>query len=241
MDHDHLIGRTITATLTGQGTTITGTLRPDRTAHVHVIDLGDGTEVMVHPDQTNIEEVTSPPSASGRRHLLADHMDTITDSDWAHSRAIHEAAHAVIGMIASLSLEEVWVGTGQSTRVGGQARFAPGNPQALAVHLTAGPEAQRRCVAALGYGSLVQAAVEVLAGQGDHATILTRIGEGHVIWPAQANRDAQTLLSTPAVWAAIQEVSDALLKQGSLDGSAVQEMIGDPGGLAEHQIWIPNL
>lgn len=240
MAPDHLIGRTVTATLP-QGTTITGTLRADRTAHVHVIDLGNGAEIMVHPDQTTIEEVNAPHSPNGRRHILADYQDKITDDDWTATRAIHEAAHAVIGTIVGLTLTEVWVGARRQGRIGGEARFESGSPQALAVHLMAGPIAQTKAVADLGYEPLVQAAVEGLSGQGDHATIDTRLAEGHVIWQAQADRDARVLLDTPSVWSAVKVVADALLVRGRLDGAAVRGLVGDPKELTRHEAWLPDL
>ncbi|WP_433701769.1 hypothetical protein [Nocardiopsis sp. CA-288880] len=234
------MGQTVTVTLTNR-TAIIGTLRPDRTEHVHVIDIGDGSEVMVRPDQATIEEVAAPQSTSGRRHIFADHQDKVSDTDWATTRAIHEAAHAVIGMIVGLTLKEVWVKTGRHGGVGGEARFDPGPPQALAVHLTAGPMAQARAVAELGYEPLVQAAVEGLAGQGDRATITTRLAEGHVIWRSQAQRDAQALLDSPEVWGVICSVGRALVGEGRLSGADVRAVIGEPCDLTRHRIWLPSL
>lgn len=240
MGLDHLIGRTVTATLPA-GTTITGILRPPHTTQVHVIDIGGGDQIMLHPEQANLEEVTAPTSTTGRRHILADYQAKVTDTDWATSRAIHEAAHAVVGMAAGLTLETVWVEAGRSGRVGGEARFEPGVPQALAVHLVAGPAAQAKALAELGYEPLVQAAVEGLAGQGDHATIATRLAEGHVIWKARAERDARALLGTPEVWKAVRLTAEALLERGSLTEAQVRSLIGDPAQLASRPVWIPDL
>ncbi|MEU0236758.1 hypothetical protein ABZ234_03640 [Nocardiopsis sp. NPDC006198] len=228
----------MTVTL-ANGTTITGTLCPDRTEYVHVIDIG-GAEVMVRPDQATIKEVTAP-QANGRRHVFADHQDKITDEDWATTRAVHEAAHAVIGMIVGLTLKEVWVETGRRATVGGEARFEPGVPQALAVHLMAGPMAQAKAVAERGYDPLVQASVESLAGQGDHATINTRLAEGHVIWLSQAQRDAQALLDSPEVWQAICSASRALANKERLSGADVRALIGEPRDLTCHRAWLPGL
>src|SRR5690606_8686903 len=122
MNAHPLVGHRVTANVTGSTVSVTGTLQPVRTEPVHPIDLGGGAEILVAPDRVTIEEDTAPRAGDGRR-FLADFQDKISDEDWSAARAVHEAAHAVVGMVLGMTVEVAWVGTSRTDRAGGQDRF----------------------------------------------------------------------------------------------------------------------
>lgn len=222
---------------------ITGTLRlPESCCGLYPIDLGGGTEVLLHPEQvTRIDKLDQAPRGSNGGHILADHQSQITDDDWVDSKAVHEATHAVIAMIVGLEVKVAWVSTDRTAHVGGGVSFTSGGDvQLSAVHLLAGPLAHARRVAELGYGHLAQAAVDLLGGQGDRGRLADWENQGLIVWRSQAQRDAEILLDTPTVWESISIVAAAMIDRDRLNDSDIRALIGDPRHLTDHQPWHPN-
>lgn len=244
-DHHHLTGQAVVVALTNGTTTITGTLLAEHGAEgEHIIDIGGGAEIRVHPEQVRSirEPEPTPKAADERSHVLADHQSRVSDAHWAESKAIHEAAHAVIGMMGGMVVEAAWVTADRTEHVGGEVRFdGGGDAQAVAVHLIAGPMAHAKALAELGYDDLTQAGVELLAGQGDHGKIDAHQRDGFVIWRSQAHRDAQALLDSRKVWKAIRVVGRALLGGERLSDAGIRALIGEPRNLTKHRMWVPDL
>lgn len=239
----HLVGRRVTAHTTATAS-VTGTLMgPDPCCGLHPIEVGGGVEVLLRPAHVAdiAEYAPGPTSTDGKGHFLADYQDQITDADWVDARAVHEATHAVVGMIVGMDLEVAWVATDRNAHVGGMVSFAPFDAQLATVHMLAGPMAHARRVGELGYDHLTQAAVELLGGQGDHGRVAGWEGQGLVVWRSQAQRDATALLDTPTVWEAIHTVATALIERDRLDAADIGALIGDPVDLTSHQVWRPNV
>lgn len=240
--HAHLVGAHVSVAMT-TGPRITGRLLPSAVIDTAVVrvDLGSGGEVMLRPDQ--VADITAPETApraaDGVSHQLADHQDAITDDHWADARAVHEAAHAVVGLVAGVDIGAATVATSRTDHLGGHVAVRGGDAQALGVFWAAGPVAHAHRVKELGYGPLAQAAVDVLAGQGDRDSILDTARRGYIVWESQARRDAEALLSAPAVWETVLRVGAALAEAGRLERTDIDALVGAPGALTDHRIWVP--
>ena len=240
--YTHLVGQRVTAR-TISAASITGTLlAPDPCCGRHCIEIGGGVELLLHPDHVaSIDVLDQAPRGQGGGHVLADHQAQITDPDWIDAKAVHEAAHAVTAMIMGWNVAEAWVSTDRTSYLGGGVSFTSGGDVQLAtVQLLAGPLAHARRIRELDYDHLTQAAVDLLGGQGDRGRVDHWETEGWIIWRAQAQRDAETLLDTPTVWEAITTVATALIDRDRLVDADIRGLIGDPTALTDHQVWHPN-
>lgn len=194
-----------------------------------------------HPDHPGTRQIP-PRSATGRGHYLADHQTRISDTDWADSLAVRQAAQAVVGMICDQAVEEVWVSTDRTQVEGGRCLFTgSGEAHLASIPLLAAPLADTRRLAELGYDEMTRAAAETLRGQADLATVYERLREGWVIWWSQAHRDAHILLEERAVWEAITTLSEELRRRGRLTDATIRDLIGDPAELTDHPVWRPTL
>lgn len=241
-----LVGESVTIRTTGS-VTIDGTLQEPRPDHpdVHVVDVSGVILLLPETSTTAItrpEAQQGPGSVDGRHHVLADCQDQVGDTDDRDARAVHEAAHAVVGELVGLRVKEVTLADTRTTSVGGGVAFATaGDVQATAVQLMAGPLAHAKRLADLGYDQLTQAAVEGLCGQEDHRKVFSYLRDGWIVWQGQAWRDAEKLLAAPKVWEAILRVADLLSHQGRLTGWQVQVTLGPHYHLAAPPVWMPDL
>jgi hypothetical protein len=222
--------------------TITGTLRPAEDG-LHVVDLG-AMDVLMRP--AHVERITPPqdaPKDANGDHQLAKFMHRVSDEDWADARAVHEAAHAVIGQVLGIQVERAWVARSRTAYTGGGVEFTVSSDvQLTTVHRVAAPLAHARRIAELGYDHLTQAAVEILCGQGDQRLIRAHQEAGWICWIGQAHRDAERLLDVPAVWEAVLKLGLALQDAGEegLDGGQIDAVIGDAAALTDYRVWTPD-
>ena len=183
-------------------------------------------------------------------HVFAHLAAQVTPADWSDATSHAGAAAAVVGEVVGFAVAQVVTEPSLHNRLGHQVTFAGVQPhlrggglddyQEVSVYLLAQIQAYTRRLAELGYDHLTLAAVDEMIGREDRDRIQRYVSTGWVVWPAQAQRDAEALLADPAVWEAVEKVAAALDLQARVEGEQVRELVGEPGRLTDHRVWTPD-
>lgn len=156
------------------------------------------------------------------------------------SKAVHEAAHAVVGVALGLQLTRLWVAADREI-VGeaGEAQLSgTADAQVWALWLLAGPAAQVRWLAGEGYTHTALANnIATVMGQGDEAVIAGYREGGFTIGVGEAQHDVARILDNREVWAAVLRVADRLVTRGEL---LPADAVGAMGRLPTVTVWLPH-
>ncbi|MEU2510541.1 hypothetical protein [Streptomyces syringium] len=166
----------------------------------------------------------------------------LPDQVYWRSLALHETAHAILGVLVGQELLGLTLVQDRNILVPGGAMIQGSvNAQLAAVGILGGPHAQARWLAEQGYTHPeLKRCVIRLGGHSDARQVKAAKAEGLLIDRRRAVKDALRVLGRRRTAAAHLEITERLLADGAVPPAAVSAALERHGVRKPKGVWIPS-